>query len=664
MPDGIGPQRRRQPAQRSNRPCDLCRRRKTRCIIDNGQVSCSLCRQRNNECTFKEEPPRRMVAGLQEELSSAPSVQASPSPHDVLNSQQFIVDNGIIAANSNPTHEDQHMYVGHIEGNPASQRPTWSEDALGLNRSKFAELYGLGSDMEPILMRHRPYDPINNEYSLPTHAIRLVSPQDQGMNYPVTFHMVSDQKSVDFLSNYNRVDDIETCIKPHGEKLLRLFWRMVHPIYPILYREGFMNRYEGSYRQIDAPLLGAVYLMAINWWHYDPQLSNQAIVDVNKLRRMTLDAIQSSYHQPRLSSIEAMLLFLQCKPEDPLNPDHSFAWGLTGQALAVGEALGLHLDATRWLIPAWEQSLRKRLSWGLYMQDVWTALAHGRPLHIHEDDWAVEDLAGHDFVEDDWTVERNFFICMTSLTRILYDILKQLYSVKNSTLQDTIQLYTKAQPMLAALEVWRDTLPPHLDMASIPSRQLCANGNIHLAFYAAKISILRRLVRSTALAPLCIDVDVLSAIRQLAHATTQQAIELVASLRLEHLEAFWFFATPYFLSVIGSFCTLLLVTSLTSAERDHWRERLRSYLWVLRVGSKSNEPMRYAVNRLEGAILRGLEHALAVPIDAPSPTLPETLSSNFEADMNGFGFSTSEINGVDISTMELDAFDFLSNTAL
>lgn len=62
------------------------------------------------------------------------------------------MDNGTIAANLNPTHEDQHMYVGHDEGNPASQSPAWSEDALGLNRSKFAELYGLGSDMEPILM--------------------------------------------------------------------------------------------------------------------------------------------------------------------------------------------------------------------------------------------------------------------------------------------------------------------------------------------------------------------------------------------------------------------------------------------------------------------------------------------------------------------------------
>jgi hypothetical protein len=39
---------------------------------------------------------------------------------------------------------------------------------------------------------------------------------------------------------------------------------------------------------------------------------------------------------------------------------------------------------------------------------------------------------------------------------------------------------------------------------------------------------------------------------------------------------------------------------------------------------KGSEPMRYAVNRLEGAILRGMEHALAVQI---APVIPEPLSN-------------------------------------
>ncbi|PIG79442.1 hypothetical protein AARAC_011688 [Aspergillus arachidicola] len=61
-----------------------------------------------------------------------------------------------------------------------------------------------------------------------------------------------------------------------------------------------------------------------------------------------------------------MLLLVQCKPEDALNPDHT--WTYTNQALAIGEALGLHLDASSWEVPDWERELRKRLSWALYMR--------------------------------------------------------------------------------------------------------------------------------------------------------------------------------------------------------------------------------------------------------------------------------------------------------
>lgn len=80
-------------------------------------------------------------------------------------------------------------------------------------------------------------------------------------------------------------------------------------------------------------------------------------------------------------------------------------------------------------------------------------------------------------------------------------------------------------------------------------------------------------------------------------------------------------ASGYVFSLIGSFLTLLLVTSRSETEKTHWRENLNEYLWNLRIMGKASEPIRYAVNRLEGAILRGMEHALSVNID---PT-PETL---------------------------------------
>jgi hypothetical protein len=371
--------------------------------------------------------------------SRSASAQESPSPNDVLSSALEAGQTDSPAANATESHHaiDPGLRHPSIISSPKS---SLGDKTLGLDKARFAELYGLGSDMEPILMRHRPYDPITNEYTLPTHAIRLVAAQDQGVDYPVTFHMVTDERSVDYVQSSRFGDAIEACVKPHGDKLVRLFWKMVQPTYPIVHKATFMAKYGESYRHIDAPLLGAIYLITTNWWHYDPDLSNQSLIDVTALRQLTLEAIQSSYHRPRLSSVEAILLFLQCKPEDPLNPDHTFSWGLTGQALSVGEALGLHLDASSWEVPSWERSLRKRLSWALYMQDVWTAIVHGRPVHISDDNWAVTDLTIDDFDTRNFPGQEQSFIALTSLARILHVVTRQFYSLRLSTLQDTIQL--------------------------------------------------------------------------------------------------------------------------------------------------------------------------------------------------------------------------------
>lgn len=67
------------------------------------------------------------------------------------------------------------------------------------------------------------------------------------------------------------------------------------------------------------------------------------------------------------------------------------------------------------------------------------------------------------------------------------------------------------------------------------------SGYLHLAYFGVTTLLLRRLVRSTALAPLCLDMSVLNAVRQYAYDTAQKATALVASLRPEHLDAFWYF---------------------------------------------------------------------------------------------------------------------------
>ncbi|KAG9257374.1 fungal-specific transcription factor domain-containing protein [Emericellopsis atlantica] len=677
--DGSARKRKR----RTDRPCDACRRRKSRCVTKEDESDCMHCQLRCTACTYDEgtRPRTAAKATASETRKKTPSrategfAAASPSRA----SQYFRPING-----QHQSEKSQSPSGFQITGPPSNstlrstdpgQLVPGSLPVLGLASERFAELYGLGSDMEPILMRHRPYDKTTHEFSLETHSIRRVAEKDNGQEYPLTFHMAADNKAIEGDPTYTQVDAVEACVSPHGPSLLDLFWRQVQPCYPILSKDTFAHAYSRSYRHIPAALLGAIYLCAMRWWTYDPELSIRSPPDGTLLRKLLKESLPSSYHRPKLSSIQAALLLLQCQPEDPLNPDHTYQWGITCQALAVGQCLGLHLDATNWSIPPWERNLRKRLSWALYMQDRWTALAYGRPVHIHEDDWTVPDLTHADFTDDDTIAAsadeerksigatgRIQFMQMVSLAKILSSVLSTFYTAKASREQDTVILHEKAYPLLQALNNWYSAVPASLQMEVTYQRKLCFHGHLHFSYYGVVMAILRRLVRSTALPPRCLDHAVLGEIRQISLETAQCAIAFVTSLRPDHIEAFWYFTSPYLYSLLGSFTTLLLVTSLSTQERGFWQESLNSYLWTLRMMSKSCEPMQYAVNRLEGAILRGLEHALAVNLNEP---VDDEDVSPMMANYGGDVFDFTDFGDWDLAaTGNEGAFDLLSAMAL
>lgn len=48
-----------QPGKKRDRPCDACRRRKSRCVLHEGQTSCVLCQFHSQDCTFVQSPQPR-----------------------------------------------------------------------------------------------------------------------------------------------------------------------------------------------------------------------------------------------------------------------------------------------------------------------------------------------------------------------------------------------------------------------------------------------------------------------------------------------------------------------------------------------------------------------------------------------------------------------------
>ena len=74
-------------------------------------------------------------------------------------------------------------------------------------------------------------------------------------------------------------------------------------------------------------------------------------------------------------------------------------------------------------------------------------------------------------------------------------------------------------------------------------------GFLHLSYHSLVLTLLRRIIRSTALAPLCSHVAVLNDTRKLASNSAEAAMAFVRSLRPDHLEAFWFFCKACLVSI-------------------------------------------------------------------------------------------------------------------
>lgn len=494
--------------------------------------------------------------------------------------------------------------------------PTLLKRTLGLQDDRFSQYIGPTTDFEPSLINLSTFDP-HDESLLSRGTLRKVSEQD-------TFLLLPDQNTPGYEHLVEDIDEIESIVAPHGRKLIDLYFRIIHPAFPIIQKSVYYEKYERSPREFSPPLLAAMYILAINWWDQDDDLSSLPRPNVRQLERLVRTTLADAMYRPKLSTVQAGLLLSQ-RPEGD-------QWAPTAQLIAVAQELGLHLDCSNWKIPLWEKGLRKRLAWGLYMQDKWGALVHGRPSHIFASQWAVQPLCSNDFPDVEWDEEdadekqdiekgRTLFAQMIQLSLILSEILETFYTlqamqnVTNAGAQGTHLVLSLAKPIQLKLKDWYAALPASIRMDStyqtpvannIPNR-LSSIGYLHLAYFATEITLHRRIVRSLAQThpapassdgvspPTASSVSsagdsyVLHICRNAAKARLISAMDFVNRLTPAHLRAFWYFASKTNFALIGTFGSLLWATSPGREEAEWYRRRLGEYRWTLSVSSKPGE---------------------------------------------------------------------------
>ncbi|KAG6168418.1 hypothetical protein E4U51_002208 [Claviceps purpurea] len=477
--------------------------------------------------------------------------------------------------------------------------PTMLKRTLGMQDDRYSQHIGLTTDFEPSLINLSTFDP-QDESLLSRGTLRKVSDKD-------TFLMLPDSSTPGYNHIAEDLDAIEAVVSPHGRKLIDVYFRIVHPAFPIIQKHVFLERYERSHREFSPPILAAVYLLAINWWDHSPELAHLPRPNVRELERLIRGTLADAMNRPKLSTIQAGLLLSQ-RPEGD-------QWAPTAQLVAIGQELGLHLDCSNWKIPPWEKGLRRRLAWALYIQDKWGALIHGRPSHIFASNWGVRSLSANDFPDVEWDegdaderedIEKGrlLFSRFVRLSEILSEILETFYTLRSTQaiadagLQSTQLVLSLAKPVQLKLKEWYSGLPASIRLESYslmsyaPDSPPCTTdrlssiGYLHLGYFATEITLHRKIIRSLASASSTVDSYVQHICRSAAKARLISSMDFVNRLSPNHLQSFWFFASKTNFALIGTFGSLLWATSPGREEAEWYRRRLGEYRWTLSVSSK------------------------------------------------------------------------------
>ncbi|KFA61494.1 hypothetical protein S40285_04522 [Stachybotrys chlorohalonatus IBT 40285] len=556
-------------------PCQSCRSAGVRCTVSDDEDSCNRCQVNRTDCSLITGSPSRKRKFKGESALNSLHKRRTRNPDSSLSST---------AASSSFLEE-----MANVGG------PTMLKRTLGLQADRYSQYIGPTTDFEPSLINLSSFDP-HDESLLSRGTLRKVSDEETFLtlpdfNTPGHEHVIQD------------LDAIEAVVAPHGRRLIDLYFRVVHPAFPIIQKHVFLEKYERSYREFSPPILAAVYILAINWWDHSEELSQQPRPNVRELERQIRATLADAMYRPKLSTVQAGLLLSQ-RPEGD-------QWAPTAQLVAIAQEVGLHLDCSGWKIPPWEKGLRKRLAWALYMQDKWGALVHGRPSHIFSSNWGVQPLTMNDFPDVEWDegdveeqqeIERGrlLFTRVVQLSEILAEILDTFYTlqanrtVANAGAQGTHLVLSLAKPIQLKLKEWYGGLPANIRIdSSYPSttapNRLSSVGYLHLAYFAAEITLHRRIIRSLASETAAVDPYVQHICRSAAKARLISAMDFVNRLTPMHLRAFWYFASKTNFALIGTFGSLLWATSPGREEAEWYRRRLGEYRWTLSVSSKPGE---------------------------------------------------------------------------
>jgi hypothetical protein len=420
---------------------------------------------------------------------------------------------------------------------------------LDSHDSRSARFIGETGESNPYLLRHYRYDE-NDECTVSKLTYRRIKKTSRVAEHvtgnkgepPVVFMLADDSlaqkgepRIEDSVLSKARHDVASMFTYEEASRLVELYFRFVHPYFPILPRSEMLmgNTLSPQALQVmPLSLRSAIYATALPFMLYDDLLATTIVhspPSAHELYRISWLSVVQELHTPRLATLQSCLLLLQRAPTNRFTTDTPWKTSLVGWTVSLAQVLGLTRECGEWAsLPQWEIQLRKRLWHGVYIMDKWASLGAGMPSHIRNEDFDVLPLQASDCepLEDVDEAQQmgppiaseaeDHFRLLSELTVILSDIVDSFYTLRatqrtSSSFGLSLEL---AKPLRERLKDWNNSLPPALSMRNhaqivtsranglasqnsnhIATVRLSGNPSLSLAYIVATMTLYRALLR-------------------------------------------------------------------------------------------------------------------------------------------------------------------------
>lgn len=226
-----------------------------------------------------------------------------------------------------------------------SQIQARSKHSLEHGKNLTAHFVGLSGEQDTNLFASIRYNVLNETKFIDFNIRQVYEGDVTAGTPPIHFSILHDIfPERDQRAKRLASDAIEAHVGRYGDSLLRLYFRFVHPILPILSKAGILMSYTTDKFRIPASLRGAIHGLAYAFWSQDPSLKDVPAISQAELFEHTHAALNRELDSPKLSTLQACLLVLHEQPDAGGTTESPRIWAYACQATACAQSLGLHQD--------------------------------------------------------------------------------------------------------------------------------------------------------------------------------------------------------------------------------------------------------------------------------------------------------------------------------